>query len=97
MNIKRISDIVNLSYGSPQNIIHENLGYWKMAVGWIPKMMTNEQKANQMTIRQQLKRQLQLSNIKTTGKVMGALNRMDSTYFEEQFLQVLNKRFIVIL
>lgn len=59
IGIKRISDNVNLSYGTTQKIIHEDLEYRKIAARWIPKVMTDEQKANRVTICQQWKRQLQ--------------------------------------
>lgn len=58
INLKRIFGNANLSCGSTRKIIHEDLGYRKIAARWIPKVMIDEHKANRITICQQRKGEL---------------------------------------
>jgi hypothetical protein len=42
--LARVMDIVGISYGSAQAIVHDDLGYHKVCVWWVPKQLTAQHK-----------------------------------------------------
>lgn len=44
VNVRNIADKLGISVGSVQTIIHERLGYRKIMVRWVPRLLNFEQK-----------------------------------------------------
>ena len=53
MKLREVADIVNISYECVYNIIHEELHMKKLSARWVPRLLTNVQKMNRMTISKQ--------------------------------------------
>lgn len=48
INLREIAQELNISFGSAQNIVHEQLGYRKTCARWVPRQLTDDQKATRM-------------------------------------------------
>ena len=46
--LSKIVEELNISIGSANNIVHEQLGYRKTCAPWVPIQLTDEHKATQM-------------------------------------------------
>lgn len=45
---------VRISYGSAQSIISDDLGYRKVSAKWVPRLLTEDQKANRLAVCERL-------------------------------------------
>jgi len=52
IKLREVADIVNISYERVY-IIHEELHMKKLSARWVPRLLTNVQKMNRMTISKQ--------------------------------------------
>jgi len=46
--VQQLSDILHISVGSVETIVHEHLGFRKVAARWVPKMLSLDQKQNKV-------------------------------------------------
>jgi hypothetical protein len=48
--LARVADIVGISCGSAQAIVHDDLGYHKVCVRWVPKQLTAQHKQQRVDV-----------------------------------------------
>ena len=53
VTIRYVSDVLNISYGSVQSIISEQIGMHKVSARWVPRMLTQEMMQNRVTASQE--------------------------------------------
>lgn len=53
LSIAKIADMMHISYGSVEDIIHNDLGYRKVAAKWIPRVLHEEQMSHRVVMCQQ--------------------------------------------
>ena len=53
LTIAKIADVMHISYGSVKDIIHNDLGYSKVAAKWIPRVLHEEQMSRRVMTCQQ--------------------------------------------
>lgn len=53
LSIAKIADMMHISYGSVEDIIHNDLGYRKVAAKWIPRVLHEEQMSHRVVTCQQ--------------------------------------------
>lgn len=59
LSITKIAEIMKISYGSAEDIVRNVLGYRKVAAKWVPRVISDEQKAHRVMACQQWKGRLQ--------------------------------------
>jgi hypothetical protein len=48
--LAHVADMMGISYGSAQAMVHDDLGYYKVCAQWVPKQLTAQHKQQHMDV-----------------------------------------------